>query len=184
MVYYFSLAGDQERINCLRPEDEIADLPNWFACGEFDNMEAAEQALFPLGLFDAQGCANYKLADGTPALRTEAEKAEETAARPAQCLMGGGCHNVGIGHGIRVQTCRNKSRNMSHINHKVRSDLVCNLTEFFKVDCARIRRSTCKNESGLMFKRKSAHLVKIYLLRLIRHTIGYNIKIIPRNIYG
>ena len=48
MVYYFSLAGDQERINCLRPEDEIADLPNWFACGEFDNMEAAEQALFPL----------------------------------------------------------------------------------------------------------------------------------------
>ena len=41
MVYYFSLAGDQERINCLRPEDEIADLPNWFACGEFDNMEAA-----------------------------------------------------------------------------------------------------------------------------------------------
>ena len=59
MVYYFSLAGDQERINCLRPEDEIADLPNWFACGEFDNMEAAEQALFPLGLFDAQGCANY-----------------------------------------------------------------------------------------------------------------------------
>ena len=64
MVYYFSLAGDQERINCLRPEDEIADLPNWFACGEFDNMEAAEQALFPLGLFDAQGCANYTLADG------------------------------------------------------------------------------------------------------------------------
>ena len=83
MVYYFSLAGDQERINCLRPKDEIADLPNWFACGEFDNMETAEQALFPLGLFDAQGCANYKLADGTPALRTEAEKAEETAARPA-----------------------------------------------------------------------------------------------------
>ena len=68
MVYYFSLAGDQERINCLRPKDEIADLPNWFACGEFDNMETAEQALFPLGLF---------------ALRTEAEKAAESAARPA-----------------------------------------------------------------------------------------------------
>lgn len=34
-------------------------------------------------LFDAQGCANYKLADGTPALRTEAEKAAEIAARPA-----------------------------------------------------------------------------------------------------
>ena len=49
MVYYFSLAGDQERINCLRPKDEIADLPNWFACGEFDNMETAEQALYPLG---------------------------------------------------------------------------------------------------------------------------------------
>lgn len=83
MVYYFSLAGDRERINCLRPEDEIADLPNWFACGEFDNMEAAEQALFPLGLFDAQGCANYKLVDGAPVERTEVEKAAEIAARPA-----------------------------------------------------------------------------------------------------
>ena len=29
------------------------------------------------------GCANFKLADGTPALRTEAEKAAEIAARPA-----------------------------------------------------------------------------------------------------
>ena len=89
MVYYFSLAGDQERINCLRPKDEIADLPNWFACGEFDNMETAEQALFPLGLFDAQGCANYKLADGTPALRTEAEKAAESAAQVRQAVLKG-----------------------------------------------------------------------------------------------
>ena len=96
MVYYFSLAGDQERINCLRPKDEIADLPNWFACGEFDNMETAaidegysdkyhhaQGNYFPLPLYGPDGCANYKLADGTPALRTEAEKAAEIAARPA-----------------------------------------------------------------------------------------------------
>ena len=58
MVYYFSLAGDQERINCLRPEDEIADLPNWFACGEFENLADAVKALFPIGLFDVQVCEN------------------------------------------------------------------------------------------------------------------------------
>ena len=34
-------------------------------------------------LFDAQGCANYKLADGAPVERAEAEKAAEIAAQPA-----------------------------------------------------------------------------------------------------
>ena len=63
----------------------LADTAGWTAidegCG--DKYHHAQGNYFALPLFNAQGCANYKLADGTPALRTEAEKAAEIAARPA-----------------------------------------------------------------------------------------------------
>ena len=36
-------------------------------------------------LFDENGIANYKLADGKAVERTEKEKQEELAARPARC---------------------------------------------------------------------------------------------------
>ena len=36
-----------------------------------------------MSLYGPDGCANYKLADGAPVERTDAEKAAEIAARPA-----------------------------------------------------------------------------------------------------
>lgn len=67
-------------------EQEIS-AHDWRVLGSAETDEERAQVFSGawLGgpLFDAQGCANYKLADGTPALRTEAEKAAEIAARPA-----------------------------------------------------------------------------------------------------
>lgn len=51
--------------------------------GYGDKYHHAQGNYFALPLYGPDGCANYKLADGTPALRTEAEKAAEIAARPA-----------------------------------------------------------------------------------------------------
>lgn len=66
-------------------EQEIA-AHDWRVLGSAGTDEERAQVFSGtwLGgpLFDAQGCANYKLADATPALRTEAEKAAEIAARP------------------------------------------------------------------------------------------------------
>ena len=82
---------EESRITCLAlaselDEQEIA-AHGWQVLGSAETDE--ERALVFSGtwlggpLFDAQGCANYKLANGTPSLRTEAEKAAEIAAQPA-----------------------------------------------------------------------------------------------------
>ena len=67
-------------------EQEIA-AHGWQVLGNAENDEERAQVFSGtwLGgpLFDAQGCANYKLADGAPVERTDAEKAAEIAARPA-----------------------------------------------------------------------------------------------------
>lgn len=63
----------------------LANTEGWTAmdegCG--DKYHHAQNNYFPLPLYGPDGCANYKLADGAPVERTEAEKAAEIAARPA-----------------------------------------------------------------------------------------------------
>ena len=63
----------------------LSDTEGWTAIDEGygDKYHHAQGNYFPLPLFGPDGCANYKLVDGTPALRAEAEKAAEIAARPA-----------------------------------------------------------------------------------------------------
>ena len=63
----------------------LSDTEGWTAIDEGygDRFHHAQGNYFTLPLYGTDGCANYKLADGTPALRTEAEKAAEIAARPA-----------------------------------------------------------------------------------------------------
>lgn len=63
----------------------LADTEGWTAIAEGagDRFHHAQGNYFTLPLYGPDGCASYKLADGVPALRTEAEKAAEIAARPA-----------------------------------------------------------------------------------------------------
>lgn len=63
----------------------FVDGTGWTAIdkGAGDRFHHAQGNYFALPLYGPDGCANYKLANGTPALRTEAEKAAEIAARPA-----------------------------------------------------------------------------------------------------
>ena len=69
----------------------LADTAGWTAIDEGygDKYHHAQGNYFPLPLYGTDGCANYKLADGTPALRTEAEKAAEIAAQVRQAVLKG-----------------------------------------------------------------------------------------------
>ena len=62
----------------------LAYTVGWTAIDEGygDKYHHAQGNYFALPLYGPDGCANYKLADGTPALRTEAEKEAEIAAWP------------------------------------------------------------------------------------------------------
>ena len=63
----------------------LSDTEGWTAIDEgySDKYHHAQGNYFPLPLSGPDGCANYKLADGAPVERTDAEKAAEIAARPA-----------------------------------------------------------------------------------------------------
>ena len=78
-------ADEAGRIVVINSSAFLADTAGWTAIDEgySDKYHHAQGNYFPLPLFGPDGCANYKLADGTPALRAEAEKAAEIAARPA-----------------------------------------------------------------------------------------------------
>lgn len=78
------------RITFLALESELQEherqAQDWRVLGRADAQAyASVYAGTWLGgpLMDETGCANYKLADGAPCLRTKEEKAAELAARPA-----------------------------------------------------------------------------------------------------
>ena len=78
-------ADEAERIVEINSSAFLADTAGWTAIDEGygDKYHHAQGNYFALPLYGPDGCANYKLANGTPALRTEAEKTAEIAARPA-----------------------------------------------------------------------------------------------------
>lgn len=63
----------------------FVDGSGWAAIAEGtgDRFHHAQGNYFTLPLYGPDGCASYKLADGVPVERTQAEKAAELAARPA-----------------------------------------------------------------------------------------------------
>ena len=80
-------ADEAGRIVEINSSAFLADTAGWTAIDEgySDKYHHAQGNYFALPLYGPDGCANYKLADGTPALRTEAEKAAaELAAAKAE----------------------------------------------------------------------------------------------------
>ena len=63
----------------------IVDGSGWTAIdeGAGDRFHHAQGNYFTLPLYGPDGCASYKLTDGVPVERTQAEKAAELATRPA-----------------------------------------------------------------------------------------------------
>ena len=84
-------ADEAERIVEINSSAFLADTAGWTAIDEGygDKYHHAQGNYFALPLYGPDGCANYKLADGTPALRTEAEKAAESAAQVRQAVLKG-----------------------------------------------------------------------------------------------
>lgn len=84
-------ADETGRIVEINSSAFLVDTEGWTAIDEGygDKYHHAQGNYFPLPLYGTNGCANYKLADGTPALRTEAEKAAESAAQVRQAVLKG-----------------------------------------------------------------------------------------------
>lgn len=76
-------ADEEGRVAEVNSSAFVKDAAGWTAVDEGygDKYRHAQGHYFPLSLYDADGCANYKLENGAPALRTQQEKAAELAAR-------------------------------------------------------------------------------------------------------
>ena len=63
----------------------INDISGWIQLDEGvgDKYHHAQGNYFDMPLYDTEGCANYKLVDGKPELRTTEEKQAEISSRPA-----------------------------------------------------------------------------------------------------
>lgn len=81
----YARADETGRIVEINSSAFLADTAGWTAIDEgySDKYHHAQGNYFALPLYGSDGCANYKLADGAPVERTDAEKAAEIAARPA-----------------------------------------------------------------------------------------------------
>lgn len=83
MKFYVSCSQNAAFINAVETEERIADVVNWHLLGEWETREAVLEERFPKGLFDENGCGNYKRSEGVIVERTQEEKEAELAARPA-----------------------------------------------------------------------------------------------------
>ena len=78
-------------------------------------------------------------------------------------------------------TRRNKSGDMRHINHQIRTDCTGNLGELGKIYCSRICRGSCNNELGLAFV---CLLIKFFIIyeAVIVSAVGNEVEILSGNV--
>ncbi len=95
----------------------------------------------------ALGTRENSLVDGLGVLLPAQDQA---AAGAAQRFVGGGCHHVGIGHGVRVQASGHKPRDVRHIHHKQRAVFPGDLRDAFKINGAGVGRSARDDHFGLV----------------------------------
>ena len=108
---------------------------------------------------------------------------DEARARPAQGLVRGGGHEVGIGHRRGMDTAGDEAGDVGHIHHQVGAHLVGNRPEAGKVNHARIGRSARQNELGLDLHRLGLDGVVVELLGLLVHHVGDNVVELAREVH-
>ena len=111
-----------------------------------------------------------RLVDGLHDILAVAE--DHTAARSAQGFVGRGRDNVRILERIRMLAGRNKARNVSHIDHEHRTDLVRDLAERFKIDGSGISRSTGHDHLRHLALCDLTHFIVIDAARIFTHAVS------------
>ena len=81
-------------------------------------------------------------------------------------------------------TCRNKTRDMCHIYHKVCTDTLCDLRKSLEVDLSGVSACTGNNEFRLLFLCESLYLIVVEHSCLVIEAVRNEIKVFTGNIDG
>ena len=73
---------------------------------------------------------------------------DDAAARSAQALVGGRCHYVGVRHGVGINTCRNETCIVRHINQKNGANIFGHFGKACKVNVQTVGRCASNDELG------------------------------------
>ena len=93
-----------------------------------------------------------------------------------------GRHEIGKRHGARVFACRDKSRDVRHIHHKVCADFVRNFSETLEVDDTGIRRRARNDKFRFVFNGKSFNLVVIDKSFFTGNAVSYDVEPFARKV--
>ncbi len=107
---------------------------------------------------------------------------DHAAARAPQGLVRRGGHHMGVGERARMRASGNEAREMRHVDHQERPDLVGDLAEPREVDGTRIRRSTGDDQRGLVFPRQRRDLVHVDERIVLAHPILDGVKPLAREV--
>ncbi len=107
---------------------------------------------------------------------------DQTGARAAQGLVGGGGDHVGVRHRIGVQPRRHQPSEMGHVDHQRRFDLIGDLAEAREVQLARVGRPAGEQQLGAVLARETRHLVHVHQPRLRVGLIGHHLVEFPRDV--
>ena len=102
----------------------------------------------------------------------------ESASRSAESLMCRRRYYIGIGDGVHVQTSRNETCNMRHIDHEVCADFLGNLRDLLEIYRSCICTCAGYDELGLALESCFSHVVIIYLLGALCYAIGNEVIIL------
>ena len=96
--------------------------------------------------------------------------------------MGRRRDDVGPLHGVRVQARRDEARDVGHVDHEQRADLVGDLPEGGEVDDPRVRRRAGDDELRPVLLRQPPHLVEVDALGLGRDAVGHEAVVAAREV--
>ena len=98
--------------------------------------------------------------------------------------MGGCGDELAVRHGVGMNARGNKTRDVSHIYHKISADLVSDLSELCKVDDPRVCRSSGYDHLGLAILCDLEHLVVVDTVSHAVNAVGNEVEVFTRDING
>ena len=98
--------------------------------------------------------------------------------------MGGGSHNVGVGHGVLVLAAGDQAGNVCHIDHQHCAVAVGNFGQLFKVDSARVGRCTGHDQLGAYLGDLLGQRGVVDAAILGRDTVGDKVVVFAAHVHG
>ena len=109
---------------------------------------------------------------------------DHAASGTAQGLVGGGGDELAVGHGVGMNARGDQARDVRHVDHQIRADLVRDRSEAREVDDAGIGGRARDDQLGLAFLGDLEHLVVIDAVGDAVHAVGYEVEVFAGHVDG